>query len=1017
MHPFGYPGSVVLLWIVLAMSFLSCATGFVRQFRGRLASPIVSRQQNRLFGKHTEAKVNKYSHTVFLPTTTFDQRANAAVKEKEIQKWWDSEHIYDKMRTSSQGPNFVLHDGPPYANGDLHIGHALNKILKDFVCKYQTLQGKRVSYVPGWDCHGLPIEHKVLQEMPANQRKSLDPVTLRKRAGEFAKQTVQSQMAGFKRFGVWGDWDKPYLTMDPSYEAAQIRAFGKMVQKGYIYRGLKPVHWSPSSQSALAEAELEYPETHVSTAAYIGFTVSKPSEKLQQLTRGKQTKLAIWTTTPWTIPANMAVAVNGEVEYSLIKFPDISTYCIVATDLVGSLKTLLNIEQDIEICGVIKGSDLTGTIYEHPLQKRECPVVIGGDYINTQSGTGLVHTAPGHGHDDYNTCLKYNIHPFSPVDERGKFTAEAGPELIGLDVLADGNKAVIDKLTQSNNVLHVHRYPHKYPYDWRTKKPTIVRATEQWFANLSLFRDQALDAINSVTWVPSAGKNRITAMVDSRAEWCISRQRSWGVPIPVFYHKDTGDALMNEQTLGHVADLFEKHGSDCWWTFGVEELLPAGQLRDSASNYSKGTDTMDVWFDSGTSWAGVLNTRDNLTYPADVYLEGSDQHRGWFQSSLLTSVAVNGISPYKSVITHGFTLDEKGMKMSKSVGNVIDPMAVIEGGKDKKKQPAYGADTLRLWVSSVDYSGDACIGDNIMKTISDSYRKIRNTFRFMLGSLADFSPDTDSVPRNRLPSIDKYILGRLSEVRQEVQAAYDSYHYFRVYQVLLQFCTTDLSAFYLDIVKDRLYISRKNDLRRRAAQTVIHHCMEQVAVMMTPITPHMAEELWQNVPYPKSENEQSIFQKLWPTTNFPSHEVDKWNRLKKLRNDVNKALEKARTEKVIGGSQESKVYIYCGDESFRQVLSELKGHDDLADSTDYNNLSDDLRFFLLCSQVEFVDSLEKLQQATQYTVLAAESESDIGVGVSPAKGNRCERCWYYAESVGKHHEHSDLCSRCCSVLE
>jgi isoleucyl-tRNA synthetase len=491
------------------------------------ASPIVSRQQNRLFGKHTEAKVNKYSHTVFLPTTTFDQRANAAVKEKEIQKWWDSEHIYDKMRTSSQGPNFVLHDGPPYANGDLHIGHALNKILKDFVCKYQTLQGKRVSYVPGWDCHGLPIEHKVLQEMPANQRKSLDPVTLRKRAGEFAKQTVQSQMAGFKRFGVWGDWDKPYLTMDPSYEAAQIRAFGKMVQKGYIYRGLKPVHWSPSSQSALAEAELEYPETHVSTAAYIGFTVSKPSEKLQQLTRGKQTKLAIWTTTPWTIPANMAVAVNGEVEYSLIKFPDISTYCIVATDLVGSLKTLLNIEQDIEICGVIKGSDLTGTIYEHPLQKRECPVVIGGDYINTQSGTGLVHTAPGHGHDDYNTCLKYNIHPFSPVDERGKFTAEAGPELIGLDVLADGNKAVIDKLTQSNNVLHVHRYPHKYPYDWRTKKPTIVRATEQWFANLSLFRDQALDAINSVTWVPSAGKNRITAMVVEARHGAPTRGGIW----------------------------------------------------------------------------------------------------------------------------------------------------------------------------------------------------------------------------------------------------------------------------------------------------------------------------------------------------------------------------------------------------------------------------------------------------------------------------------------------------------
>ena len=606
----------------------------------------------------------KYSKTILLPQTSFDQRANSIKREPEIQQWWESQGIYKHLSESNPGELFLLHDGPPYANGDLHIGHALNKILKDFINKYQMLRGKRVRYVPGWDCHGLPVELKVLQSIKQKEREGLTPIQLRKKAAVFAKEAVMSQLQSFKRYGVWADWDHPYMTLQPEYESAQIRVFGEMVTKGHIYRGKKPVHWSPSSRTALAEAELEYPENHISKSIYVGFKIVSLSDKVLSLlssTDISRISVAIWTTTPWTIPANLAVAVNGNLEYVIMSHKDMpDKKYIVAKDLVTSFISKLGLPTDVtdvtnsvNIEATFSGADLCGTTYQHPLYDRISSVVLGGDYITTDTGTGLVHTAPGHGQEDYQTGLKYGLPLLSPVNDLGHFTDEAGPKFAGLDVLGEGNLAVIEALKESDVLIKLEDYNHKYPYDWRTKKPTIFRATEQWFASVSTFREEAMKAIDSVQWVPAVGRNRIAAMTESRGDWCISRQRSWGVPIPVFYRKDNNEPLMTSETLRHIEQVFREKGSDAWWELTTEELLPQGPLREHADEYTRGSDTMDVWFDSGTSWAGVMQERKELGYPADVYLEGSDQHRGWFQSSLLTSVAANGIPPYKTVLTHG----------------------------------------------------------------------------------------------------------------------------------------------------------------------------------------------------------------------------------------------------------------------------------------------------------------------------------------------------------------------------
>ena len=736
-----------------------------------------------------------YKDTLNLLQTSFGMRANAVKREPELQAFWAEKGIDLKLGLQNSGPTFTLHDGPPYANGPLHMGHALNKVLKDVINKYQVLRGRKVRYVPGWDCHGLPIELKVLQSMDQEQRRALTPIKLRKKAAAYARKQVDSQMKGFQRWGIWADWQHPYLTLQKDYEAAQIRVFGEMVLKGHIYRGLKPVHWSPSSRTALAEAELEYPDGHTSPSVYVAFPAVELPAALRDALKtegitlpsdaealGNALWVAIWTTTPWTLPANLAVSVNERLDYAMADDGN-GRLLLVAADLVDSLSATL--ERPLVCKATIKGAQLAGLTYRHPLLDRTSPVVIGGDYITTESGTGLVHTAPGHGVDDFHTGQKNGLPVLCPVDEAGTLTVEAGP-FAGLNVLKDANPVIINALETAGALLKQEAYGHRYPYDWRTKKPTIFRATEQWFASVDGFRQQALDAIDQVEWTPASGRNRIEAMVKERGDWCISRQRTWGVPIPVFYNRSGGDVLLNADTLAHIEALISEHGADVWWEKEEADLLPPSYA-DQADQWRKGTDTMDVWFDSGSSWAAVSSLRETLSYPADLYLEGSDQHRGWFQSSLLTSVAVNGGAPYRRVLTHGFALDEKGRKMSKSLGNVVDPMVIIEGGKNQKQEPAYGADVLRLWVSSVDYSADVPIGAGILRQLADVYRKVRNTSRYLLGNLHDFNPAADAVPVAELPLLDRWMLQRTAEVMDEITEAFESYEFFRFFQLLQNF--------------------------------------------------------------------------------------------------------------------------------------------------------------------------------------------------------------------------------------
>jgi isoleucyl-tRNA synthetase len=957
----------------------------------------------------TEAK--SYTETVNLPQTEFNMRANAVQREPELQQFWAENQIYEQLSQNNIKESFVLHDGPPYANGSLHMGHALNKVLKDIINKYKLLQGHKINYIPGWDCHGLPIELKVLQKMKSKERQELTPLKLRQKAKEFAIQAQQEQCASFKRYGIWGDWSHPYLTLAPEYEAAQIDVFGQMVLKGHVYRGLKPVNWSPSSRTALAEAELEYPEGHTSPSIYAAFPVSKLGENAAELTPYlPNLKVAIWTTTPWTIPGNLAVAVNGELEYAVAQSSD-GQYLVVAKDLVEQLSATLG--TDLSVKTTLLGKELENTVYRHPLFDRESKVVIGGDYITTESGTGLVHTAPGHGQEDYITGQKYGLPILSPVDDGGNFTEEAG-QFAGLQVVAKGNEkvsvgnqAIIDALHEVGALLKHEEYAHKYPYDWRTGKPTIFRATEQWFASVEGFRDEALKAISTVTWIPAQGEKRITPMVSDRSDWCISRQRAWGVPIPVFYDEETNEPLLTEETINHVKAIIADQGSDAWWELSVEELLPE-VYRHNGRTYRKGTDTMDVWFDSGSSWAAVAKER-NLKYPVDLYLEGNDQHRGWFQSSLLTSVAVNGIAPYKIVLTHNHVLDEKGHKMSKSKGNGIAPELIIEGGNNKKQEPAYGADVLRLWVASVDYSSDVRVGKNIIKQTSEMYRKVRNTARFLLGNLHDFDPKQDAVAYANLPELDKHMLDRMTQVFAEVTDAYESYQFFHFFQAIQNFCVVDLSNFYLDIAKDRLYISSLDSFRRRSCQTVLAIAIENIAKAIAPVLCHMAEDIWQALPY--NTGYQSVFEagwveikEEWKFSGENGGSPLQWDTIRDLRDEVNKVMEQARTAKAIGSSLDAKVLLQVHD---AELKNQLASYNSAATLSEKN--IDELRYFFLASQVELVDSIGDVEY---------QSASDIAtIGVVKADGKKCERCWNYSLSVGSFADDPTICDRCNAALK
>lgn len=956
----------------------------------------------------TATEPGSYKNSVNLPQTKFDMRANAVKREPELQKFWAEQQIYEHLSQENPGELFILHDGPPYANGALHIGHAMNKILKDTINKYQLLKGRKVRFVPGWDCHGLPIELKVLQTLKPEERRQLTPLSLRQKARDFAIDAVAQQAASFKRYGVWGDWEHPYLTLKPEYEAAQIGVFGQMVLKGYIYRGLKPVHWSPSSKTALAEAELEYPEGHTSRSLYAAFEVLNLSKDLQMPLDPFLGELgvAIWTTTPWTIPANLAVSVNPDLVYAVVEVgenaPGRFKYLIVAKDLVDRLSEVLG--TTLEIKATMMGRLLEHCTYRHPLFDHISEIVIGGDYVTTDSGTGLVHTAPGHGQDDYLVGQRYGLPILSPVDDNGDFTEEAG-QFQGLNVLGEGNSAVVEALQEVRSLLKEEPYQHKYPYDWRTKKPTIFRATEQWFASVEGFRDEALKAIAQVNWIPAQGENRITAMVAERSDWCISRQRSWGVPIPVFYEEETGEPLLNEETISYVQAIIAEKGSDAWWELSIEELLPE---KYHGKQYRKGTDTMDVWFDSGSSWAAVVEQRPELRYPADMYLEGSDQHRGWFQSSLLTSVATQGQAPYKTVLTHGFTLDEQGRKQSKSLGNVVDPMVVIEGGKNQQQEPPYGADILRLWVSSVDYTNDVPIGKNILKQMSDVYRKIRNTARFLLGNLHDYDPAKDAVPYDQLPELDRYMLHRMTEVFDEIQDSFETYQFFRFFQTVQNFCAVDLSNFYLDIAKDRLYISSVNVERRRSCQTVLAIALENLVKSIAPVLSHMAEDIWQYLPYKTPY--KSVFEAGWVKLDDQWRKPElarQWEQLRELRAEANRVLEQARVDKAIGSSLEAKLLLFVADAELRSKLQKLNPADSLS-----GNRVDELRYLFITSQVGLVDLSDRLTEA-KYT---AQTES-LGIGVVDAEGKKCDRCWNYSTHVGESKEHPLLCERCVLAIE
>ena len=983
-----------------------------------------------------------YKDTLNLLQTGFNMRANAKVREPEIQAFWAEQRIYQRLSQHNRGESFTLHDGPPYANGALHVGHALNKILKDIINKTALLRGKRARFVPGWDCHGLPIELKVLQGLSSSERAELTPLSLRRKAHAYALEQVEGQKAGFRRWGIWADWDQPYLTLQKSYEAAQIGVFGAMVLAGHIYRGRKPVHWSPSSRTALAEAELEYPDGHTSPSVFVAFPVVELVEGLaaqlgatglspEAATAPGGLAVAIWTTTPWTLPANLAVSVNERLDYAICSVSPrgetpvpAASHLVVATELREGLENSLGLELTPLL--QVKGADLEGIVYRHPLLERTSPVVIGGETITTEAGTGLVHTAPGHGVDDFNTGRKYNLPVLCPVDEAGNLTEEAGP-FAGTNVLKDANPTIIAALEATGLLLKQERYEHRYPYDWRTKKPTIFRATEQWFASVEGFRAAALEAIAQVEWLPASGRNRIEAMVSERGDWCISRQRTWGVPIPVFYHRETGEVLLNEVTLSHIQGLIAEHGGDVWWERDEAGLLPA-EYTAEAAQWRKGTDTMDVWFDSGSSWAGVLggiacgeSRAPELHYPADLYLEGSDQHRGWFQSSLLTSVAVNGHAPYRRVLTHGFTLDEKGRKMSKSLGNVVDPAVLVEGGKNEKQDPAYGADVLRLWVSSVDYSADVPLGPGIVKQLADVYRKVRNTARYLLGNLHDFDPRPqaeggDAIAYGDLPLLDQWMLQRTAALIDAVTGDFERFEFYRFFQALQNFCVVDLSNVYLDIAKDRLYVSGAGDFRRRSCQTVLSLVVERLAGLIAPVLCHMAEDIWQNLPYPVAE--ASVFERGWPTA------PDTWRRpeleppmatILELRALVNRQLENCRKQGGkgstepdlgIGASLEAQVQIALADDEHTAELEQALGWLAGSPHPGIDNLTD----WLLVSAL-------RIGGEPPEALLAEACAAGVTVRVARAAGQKCERCWHYATDIGQHRSHPSLCGRCVAVLE
>ena len=916
-----------------------------------------------------------YAKTLNLPKTSFKMKANLAQKEPLTLRDWKKAEIYEKSLKEG-APFFVLHDGPPYANGDIHIGHALNKILKDIILKYKRLRGYNAPYIPGWDTHGLPIEWKIMEEL-GEKAKNMTPLQIRQECKKYALKWVEKQKEGFKRLGILGNWDNPYITLRPEYEAEQLKVFKEIYENGYIYKGLKPVYWSPTTETALAEAEIEYKDV-TSHSIYVKFEGEKDlTDKLGV----DEASILIWTTTPWTLPANLGVFLHPEFDYGLYKTE--KGNLVVAKDLAEDVFKTLDLSY--ELLKEFKGTELEYTHYQHPFLDRK-GLVMNADYVTIDAGTGAVHTAPGHGADDYNYSLKYNIGILSPVDDKGHMTKEAG-KYEGM-FYAKASKAIVEDLTESGHMLYHTTFVHSYPHDWRSKKPVIFRATEQWFISIdeSDIRENALKALENVEFVPSWGKNRIGSMLETRPDWTISRQRVWGVPIPLFYNRATDEVIYEPEIMDRIIELVKKEGTDIWWKYEAkeiigDELLEKYNLKDV--DIRKERSIMDVWFDSGVSHRSVLVPR-NLPRPADLYLEGSDQHRGWFQSSLLTSIASTKDAPYKRILTHGFTMDGQGRKMSKSLGNTILPKDITE---------KYGADILRLWVSSVDYREDVRISENILQQMSDAYRRIRNTARFLMGNLNNFDYANDKVEYKDMFEIDKWAMHKLEELKEKTTEYYDKYEFYSLFQEITYFCSMEMSSFYLDIVKDRLYCEETTSIERRSAQTVLTEVLKVLVRIISPVLSFTADEIWERIPEALKE-EESVHLSKWIEANpeYLNEELaKKWDKIARLRREVNKKLEAERQTGLIGHSLDARVLLNIANDEYSFIK----------DYTE-NEVSD----LFIVSQVKFVnDNL-------------AESEIEgINIGVEKASGEKCERCWKYDEEVGHDHNHSDVCPRCASVLE
>ena len=920
----------------------------------------------------TGGRKMEYKDTLLMPKTEFPMRGNLPKREPDMQKQWEEMDIYKKVQERTKGrPMFVLHDGPPYANGDIHIGHALNKILKDFIVRYKSMSGFNAPYVPGWDTHGLPIETALTKSGKVN-RKEMSVAEFRKLCEEYAYEQVERQKAQFKRLGVRGDWDNPYITLKPAYEAQQIKVFGEMAKKGYIYKGLKPVNWSPSSESALAEAEIEYKDKK-SASIYVAFDVTDGKGVIEE-----GVKFIIWTTTPWTIPANLGISVHPNLDYVVVDVA--GTKYVVAQELLSSVKEAIGWEE-ATVVKTVKGSDLEYVIAKHPLYDRDSLVMLG-EHVTTDAGTGCVHTAPGHGEDDFIVAQKYKLKTLCPVDEKGHMTDEA-PGFEGM-FYENANKAIGEALEANGALLKLSFITHSYPHDWRTKKPTIFRATAQWFASIHDFREDLLKAIKETKWYPAWGETRLYNMVRDRGDWCISRQRAWGVPIPVFY-AENGEAIITDETINHVSNLFREHGSNIWFERDAKDLLPEGFTHEGSPNgiFTKETDIMDVWFDSGSSHQAVLEEREDLVRPADVYLEGSDQYRGWFNSSLSTSVAVTGKAPYKSVISHGFTLDGEGRKQSKSLGNTIVPQKVMD---------QLGADILRLWVASVDYQADVRVTDAILKQVAEVYRKIRNTLRFLLGTLDDFDVKADSLSYEDLREVDQYMLVKLNSLVKNVRNSYEEYEFANIYNSINNFCTLDLSAFYLDYAKDILYCEAPNSVERRAIQTVLYEVLVSLTKLISPILSHTADEVWAYIPNMPEESVQlTDMPEVKEYPNATELEA-KWNRFLSLRDDVLKALEEARNAKVIGKSLNAKVTMYVDAETEAFL----------------NTIEESFEQLFIVSQFEVAAKSEAPADALQLEYSA--------IVVTKADGETCERCWNVNVEVGSNEKHPTLCPRCASVV-